>query len=141
MKNETFLHLKDLRVIEDLKFPASADVRKHYLVDWLKFSNPFDLAEKLDDYESIRKSFKKKDPTKEKKTFLNFEAKKGSTVTLSLKKMPKIFFQLMFPVTSETSSDEHRDTDFRKPHVAMNVDSTIILDFTLCTFCDEDGYA
>lgn len=57
---QNFQQLKDLIVTEQLKFRVPIEVRDHFLEDWLKIKTPFDLAEKLDDYESIRESFKRR---------------------------------------------------------------------------------
>ncbi|GFT38017.1 SCAN box domain-containing protein [Nephila pilipes] len=79
LKSDTFQQLKDLMVTEQLKFRVPLDVREHYLEDWLKFTTPFELAEKVDDYGNIRESFKKKDQPK--RNFANFRGENGITMT------------------------------------------------------------
>ncbi|GFT11934.1 SCAN box domain-containing protein [Trichonephila clavipes] len=39
-------------------------VRKHFLDDWIMFKTPYELAEKLDEYESIKQSFRREIPKK-----------------------------------------------------------------------------
>ena len=51
----TFQQLKDVIVTEQLKFfRVPAETREHFLDEWLKVKTPVDLADKIDDYESIK---------------------------------------------------------------------------------------
>ncbi|GFS87576.1 SCAN box domain-containing protein [Trichonephila clavipes] len=56
---KTFEQLKDLLITEQLKYRVPAEVREHILDDWIKLKTPFELAEKLDEYESIKQSFRR----------------------------------------------------------------------------------
>ncbi|GFY33588.1 SCAN box domain-containing protein [Trichonephila clavipes] len=51
---KTFEQLKDLLITEQLKYRVPAEVREHFLDDWIKLKTPYELAEKLDEYESIK---------------------------------------------------------------------------------------
>ncbi|GFY18405.1 SCAN box domain-containing protein [Trichonephila clavipes] len=53
----TFEQLKDLLITEQLKYRVPAEVREHFLDDWIKLKTPYELAEKSDEYESIKQSF------------------------------------------------------------------------------------
>ncbi|GFX35081.1 SCAN box domain-containing protein [Trichonephila clavipes] len=61
---KTFEQLKDLLIIEQLKYRVPAEVREHFLDDWIKLKTPYELAEKLDEYESIKQSFRREIPKK-----------------------------------------------------------------------------
>ncbi|GFU80974.1 retrovirus-related Pol polyprotein from transposon 412 [Trichonephila clavipes] len=60
---KTFEQLKDLLITEQLKYRVPAEVREHFL-DWIKLKTPYELAEKLDEYESIKQSFRREIPKK-----------------------------------------------------------------------------
>ncbi|GFT65830.1 SCAN box domain-containing protein [Trichonephila clavipes] len=59
---KTFLQLKDLLITEQLKYRVPAEVREHFLDDWITLKTPYELAEKLDEYESIKQSFRREIP-------------------------------------------------------------------------------
>ncbi|GFY22446.1 SCAN box domain-containing protein [Trichonephila clavipes] len=61
---KTFEQLKDLLITEELKYRVPAEVREHFLDDWIKLKTPYELAEKLDEYESIKQSFRREIPKK-----------------------------------------------------------------------------
>ncbi|GFT51933.1 hypothetical protein TNCV_1226491 [Trichonephila clavipes] len=82
---KTFEQLKDLLITEQLKYRVPAEVREHFLDDWIKLKTPYELAEKLDEYESIRvseeKSLRKivtnsKEPVHEKNHEKDFEKRR-----------------------------------------------------------------
>ncbi|GFV36301.1 SCAN box domain-containing protein [Trichonephila clavipes] len=61
---KTFEQLKDVLITEQFKYRVPAEVREHFLDDWIKLKTPYDLAEKLDEYESIKQSFRREFPKK-----------------------------------------------------------------------------
>ncbi|GFW43579.1 SCAN box domain-containing protein [Trichonephila clavipes] len=61
---KTFEQLKDLSITEQLKYRVPAEVTEHFLEDWIKLKTPYELAEKLDEYESIKQSFRREIPKK-----------------------------------------------------------------------------
>ncbi|GFU40121.1 SCAN box domain-containing protein [Trichonephila clavipes] len=61
---KTFEQLKDLLITEQLKYRVPAEVKEHFLDDWIKLKTPYELAEKLDEYESIKQSFRREIPKK-----------------------------------------------------------------------------
>ncbi|GFX12733.1 SCAN box domain-containing protein [Trichonephila clavipes] len=61
---KTFEQLKDLLITEQLKYRVPAEVREHFLDDWIKLKTPYELAEKLDENESIKQSFRREIPKK-----------------------------------------------------------------------------
>ncbi|GFS69125.1 SCAN box domain-containing protein [Trichonephila clavipes] len=52
---KTFEQLKDLIITEQLKYRVTAEVREHFLDDWIKLKTPYELAEILDEYKSINR--------------------------------------------------------------------------------------
>ncbi|GFX50502.1 SCAN box domain-containing protein [Trichonephila clavipes] len=56
---KTFEQLKDLLITEQLKYRVPAEVREHFLDDWIKLKTPYELADKLDEYESTKQSFRR----------------------------------------------------------------------------------
>ncbi|GFT60999.1 SCAN box domain-containing protein [Trichonephila clavipes] len=61
---KTFELLNNLLITEQLKYRVPAEVREHFLDDWIKLKTPYELAEKLDEYESIKQSFRREIPKK-----------------------------------------------------------------------------
>ncbi|GFX45977.1 SCAN box domain-containing protein [Trichonephila clavipes] len=51
-------------ITERLKYRVPAEVREHFLDDWIKLKTPYKLSEKLDEYESIKQSFRREIPKK-----------------------------------------------------------------------------
>ncbi|XP_042895182.1 myb-like protein X [Parasteatoda tepidariorum] len=108
LKIENLQQLKDLIITEQLKFRVPVEIREHYLEDWLKFITPFELAEKLDNFESIRESFKKKDFPK--RNFSNIRNQNWNSKFNENKKefKPKLLTK------SEISQEKLRDREFEK---------------------------
>ncbi|GBN47497.1 hypothetical protein AVEN_105897-1 [Araneus ventricosus] len=46
-------------ITEQLKYRVPAEVREHFLHEWIEMKTPYDLVEKLDEYESIKQSFRR----------------------------------------------------------------------------------
>ncbi|GFW66645.1 SCAN box domain-containing protein [Trichonephila clavipes] len=61
---KTFEQLKDILITEQLMYRVPAEVREHFLDDWIKLKTPYEHAEKLDEYESIKQSFRREIPKK-----------------------------------------------------------------------------
>ncbi|GFY08265.1 SCAN box domain-containing protein [Trichonephila clavipes] len=61
---KTFEQLNDLLITEQLKYRVPAEVREYFLDDWIKLKTPYELAEKLAKYESIKQSFRREIPKK-----------------------------------------------------------------------------
>ncbi|GFX16182.1 SCAN box domain-containing protein [Trichonephila clavipes] len=61
---KTFEQLRDLLITEQLKYRAPVDVREHFLDDWIKLKIPYELADKLDEYKSIKQSLRSEIPKK-----------------------------------------------------------------------------
>ncbi|GFX28122.1 SCAN box domain-containing protein [Trichonephila clavipes] len=59
---KTFKQLKDLLITEQLKYRVPVEVREHFPDDWIMLKTPYELAEKLDEYESIKQSFRREIP-------------------------------------------------------------------------------
>ncbi|GFS60079.1 retrovirus-related Pol polyprotein from transposon opus [Trichonephila clavipes] len=58
MEVRDFKSLKDL-ITDQLKKRVPGEIREHFVDEWAKFYEPSVLADKLDDYESVRSSVKK----------------------------------------------------------------------------------
>ncbi|KAF8783052.1 hypothetical protein HNY73_013265 [Argiope bruennichi] len=104
----------DLMVTEQLKFRVPAEVRDHFLEDWLKFTTLFDFPEKLGDFESIKESCKRKDVPK--KNFPNFRSRNGNFHNSKNRENAKEF-RPKFQVKPEALQDKPKEKDFdeRKP--------------------------
>ncbi|GBN50111.1 hypothetical protein AVEN_154706-1 [Araneus ventricosus] len=51
-------------IAEQLKYRVPAEVRDHFLHEWIEMKTPYDLAEKIDGHESIKQSFRREFPKK-----------------------------------------------------------------------------
>ncbi|GBN50251.1 hypothetical protein AVEN_56861-1 [Araneus ventricosus] len=58
---------KQAEILENtwVKRKVSQEVKDHFIDDWSKLNSPDDLVEKLDDYDTLRSTFKSKRPRKE----------------------------------------------------------------------------
>ncbi|GFV57400.1 retrovirus-related Pol polyprotein from transposon opus [Trichonephila clavipes] len=59
MEVRDFKSLKYLIITHQLKKRVPGEIREHFVDEWAKFYEPSVLADKLDDYESVRSSVKK----------------------------------------------------------------------------------
>ncbi|GBO32728.1 hypothetical protein AVEN_247775-1, partial [Araneus ventricosus] len=66
-KDEMEFELQKIRLgAEDqIKRKVSQEVKDHFIDDWSKLNLPDDLVEKLDDYDTLRSTFRSKQPRKE----------------------------------------------------------------------------
>ncbi|GBL88573.1 hypothetical protein AVEN_195587-1 [Araneus ventricosus] len=66
-KDEMEFELQKIRLgAEDqMKRKVSQEVKDHFVGDWSKLNSPDNLAEKLDDYDTLRSTFRSKQPRKE----------------------------------------------------------------------------
>lgn len=55
----TFEELKNLIITDQLKRRTPAEIKEHFVDEWTKFIKPSELAERLDEYESVRSVRKK----------------------------------------------------------------------------------
>ncbi|GBM61535.1 hypothetical protein AVEN_72448-1 [Araneus ventricosus] len=51
--------------VDQIKRKVSQKVKDHFIDDWSKLNSPDDLVEKLDDYDTLRSTFRSKQPRKE----------------------------------------------------------------------------
>ncbi|GBN17763.1 hypothetical protein AVEN_16281-1 [Araneus ventricosus] len=65
VKADSFEKLSDLIITDQIKRKVSQEVKFHFIDDWSKLNSPDDLVEKLDDYETLRSTFRSKQPRKE----------------------------------------------------------------------------
>ncbi|GBL84486.1 hypothetical protein AVEN_117233-1 [Araneus ventricosus] len=65
VKADSLEKLSDLIITDQIKHKVSQDVKDHFIDDWSKLNSPDDLVEKLDDYETLRSTFRNKQPRKE----------------------------------------------------------------------------
>ncbi|GBN78714.1 hypothetical protein AVEN_132582-1 [Araneus ventricosus] len=57
--------LKKILLKRSDKRKVSQEVKDHFIDDWSKLNSPDDLVEKLDDYDTLRSTFRSKQPRKE----------------------------------------------------------------------------
>ncbi|GFW59344.1 SCAN box domain-containing protein [Trichonephila clavipes] len=106
---KTFEQLKDLLITEQLKYHVPAEVREHFLDDWIKLKTSYELAEKLDEYESIKQSFRREIPKKNSYKFqggVNYSSARP-------KETPKDF-KSKFQIKKEPIHEKNHEKDFEK---------------------------
>ncbi|GFX87988.1 SCAN box domain-containing protein [Trichonephila clavipes] len=106
---KTFEQLKDLLLTEQLKYRIPAEVREHFLDDWIKLKTPYELAEKLDEYESIKQSFRREIPKKNSYKFQGGVNYSGARP----KETPKDF-KSKFQIKKEPIHEKNHEKDFEK---------------------------
>ncbi|GFV97203.1 SCAN box domain-containing protein [Trichonephila clavipes] len=106
---KTFEQLKDLLITEQLKYRVPAEVREHFLDDWIKLKTPYELAEKLDEYESIKQSFRREIPKKNSYKFQGGVNYSGARP----KETPKDF-KSKFQIKKEPIHEKNHEKDFEK---------------------------
>ncbi|GFT31136.1 retrovirus-related Pol polyprotein from transposon 412 [Trichonephila clavipes] len=106
---KTFEQLKDLLITEQLKYRVPAEVREHFLDDWIKLKTPYELAEKLDEYESIKQSFRREIPKKNSYKFQGGVNYSGARP----KETPKDF-KSKFQIKREPVHERNHEKDFEK---------------------------
>ncbi|GBO14341.1 hypothetical protein AVEN_268311-1 [Araneus ventricosus] len=65
VKAHSFEKLSDLIITDQIKHKVSQEVEGHFIDDWSKLNSPVYLVEKLDDYRTLRSTFRSKQPSKE----------------------------------------------------------------------------
>ncbi|GFX44142.1 SCAN box domain-containing protein [Trichonephila clavipes] len=109
LQDKTFEQLKDLLITEQLKYRVPAEVREHFLDDWIKLKTPYELAEKLDEYESIKQSFRREIPKKSSYKFIGGLNYSGARP----KETPKDF-KSKFQIKKEPVHEKNHEKDFEK---------------------------
>ncbi|GFW96371.1 SCAN box domain-containing protein [Trichonephila clavipes] len=83
--------------------------REPFLDDWIKFKTPYELAEKLDEYESIKQSFRREIPKKNSYKFqggINYSGVRP-------KETPKDF-KSKFQIKKEPAHEKNHEKDIEK---------------------------
>ncbi|GFW81654.1 SCAN box domain-containing protein [Trichonephila clavipes] len=106
---KTFEQLKYLLITEQLKYRVPVEVREHFLDDWIKLKTPYELAEKLDEYESIKQSFRREIPKKNSYKFQGSVNYSGARP----KETPKDF-KFKFQIKKEPVHEKNHEKDFEK---------------------------
>ncbi|GBM11068.1 hypothetical protein AVEN_259759-1 [Araneus ventricosus] len=52
--------------MDQIKREVSQEVKYHFIDDWSELNSPDDLVEKLDDYDTLRSTYRSKQPRKER---------------------------------------------------------------------------
>ncbi|GBO27425.1 hypothetical protein AVEN_269406-1 [Araneus ventricosus] len=65
VKADSFEKLSDLIITDQIKRKMSQEVKDHFIDEWSKLNSPDDLVETLDDYDTLRSTFRSKQPRKE----------------------------------------------------------------------------
>ncbi|GBN04637.1 hypothetical protein AVEN_1407-1 [Araneus ventricosus] len=62
VKADSFEKLSDLIITDHIKRKVSQEIKDHFIDEWPKLNSPDDLVEKLDDYDTLRSTFRSKQP-------------------------------------------------------------------------------
>ncbi|GBN29730.1 hypothetical protein AVEN_158408-1 [Araneus ventricosus] len=73
-------------ITNQIKRKVAQEVKDHFIDDWSKLNSPNDLVEKLDDYDTLRSTFRSKQPRKEWNYDKQNSFKDDSAVTTNEKK-------------------------------------------------------
>ncbi|GBL88211.1 hypothetical protein AVEN_117795-1 [Araneus ventricosus] len=65
VKADSFEKLRDLIITDQIKRKVTQEVKDHFIDGWSKLNSPDDLVKKLYDYETLRSTFRSKQPRKE----------------------------------------------------------------------------
>ncbi|GBM55154.1 hypothetical protein AVEN_225940-1 [Araneus ventricosus] len=65
IKADSFEKLSNLIITDQIKRKVTQEIKDHFIDDWSKLNSPDDLVEKLDDYDTLRSTFRSKQPRKE----------------------------------------------------------------------------
>ncbi|GBM23683.1 hypothetical protein AVEN_117423-1 [Araneus ventricosus] len=65
VKADSFEKLSDLIITDQIKRKVSQEIKDNFIDEWSKLNSPDDLVEKLDDYDTLRSTFRSKQPRKE----------------------------------------------------------------------------
>ncbi|GBM44305.1 hypothetical protein AVEN_23353-1 [Araneus ventricosus] len=65
VKADSFEKLSDLIIMDQIKRKVSQEIKDHFIDEWSKLNLPDDLVEKLDDYDTLRSTFRSEQPRKE----------------------------------------------------------------------------
>ncbi|GBN33441.1 hypothetical protein AVEN_171050-1 [Araneus ventricosus] len=66
VKADSFEKLSDQIITDQIKRKVTQEVKDHFIDEWSKLNSPDDLVEKLDDYDTLRSTFRSKRPRKER---------------------------------------------------------------------------
>ncbi|GBL96661.1 hypothetical protein AVEN_207820-1 [Araneus ventricosus] len=86
VKADSFEKLSDLIITDQIKRKLTQEVKDHFIDDWSKLNSPDDLVEKLDDYDTLRSTFRSKQPRKEGHYDKRNSFKDDSAITTNEKK-------------------------------------------------------
>ncbi|GBL76170.1 hypothetical protein AVEN_234452-1 [Araneus ventricosus] len=53
VKANSFEKVRDLIIADQIKHKVPQEVKDHFIDDWSKLNSPYDLVEKLDDYDTL----------------------------------------------------------------------------------------
>ncbi|GBM10936.1 hypothetical protein AVEN_171423-1 [Araneus ventricosus] len=65
VKADSFEKCSDLIITDQIKCKVSQEIKDHFIDEWSKLNSTDDLVEKLDDYDTLRSTFRSKQPRKE----------------------------------------------------------------------------
>ncbi|GBM35301.1 hypothetical protein AVEN_38166-1 [Araneus ventricosus] len=65
VKADSFEKLSDPIITDQIKRKVSQEIKDNFIDKWPKLNSPDDLVEKLDDYDTLRSTFRSKQPPKE----------------------------------------------------------------------------
>ncbi|GBO27744.1 hypothetical protein AVEN_176651-1 [Araneus ventricosus] len=62
VKADSFEKLSNLIITDQIKRKVTQEIKDHFIDNWSKLNSPDDLVEKLDDYDTLRSTFRSKQP-------------------------------------------------------------------------------
>ncbi|GBM87939.1 hypothetical protein AVEN_81781-1 [Araneus ventricosus] len=65
VKADSFEKLSNLIITDQIKRKVCQELKDHFIDEWSKLNSPDDLVEKLDDYDTLRSTFRSKQQRKE----------------------------------------------------------------------------
>ncbi|GBM91974.1 hypothetical protein AVEN_160041-1 [Araneus ventricosus] len=65
VKANSFEKLSDLIITDQIKCKVTQEIKDHFIDEWSKLNSLDDLVENVDNYETLRSTFRSKQPRKE----------------------------------------------------------------------------
>ncbi|GBM06954.1 hypothetical protein AVEN_239662-1 [Araneus ventricosus] len=131
VKADSFEKLSDLIITYQIKRKVSQEVKDHFINDWSKLNSPEDLVEKLNDYDTLRSTFRRKQPRKEGHYDKQNSFKDDSAVTINEKRK-------MYGITNNERGEPKCFNCSNFGHIAKNC--SLPKSVLTCRDCNETGH-
>ncbi|GBM10959.1 hypothetical protein AVEN_171441-1 [Araneus ventricosus] len=113
VKANSFEKLSDLIITDQIKREVTQEIKDNFIDDWSKLNSPDDLVEKLEDYETLRSTFRSKQPRKEWYYDKQNSLKDDSAFTTNKKKK-------LYGITHNERGEPKCFNSSNFGHIAMN---------------------